>query len=30
MADLIEGKPPMIDLSALSPLRFTPAVTTQS
>jgi glycine oxidase len=27
MADLIQGKPPIIDLSALSPLRFTPAVT---
>jgi glycine oxidase len=26
MADLLEGKPPIIDLSALSPLRFAPAV----
>lgn len=27
IADLLEGKPPILDLSALSPLRFTPAVT---
>ena len=26
MADLLEGKPPVIDLSALSPLRFAAAV----
>lgn len=27
MADLLEGKPPGVDLSAFSPLRFAPAVT---
>jgi glycine oxidase len=27
MADLLEGKPPILDLSTLSPLRFAPAVT---
>jgi glycine oxidase len=27
MADLIQAKPPILDLSALSPLRFAPAVT---
>jgi glycine oxidase len=30
MADLIQGKSPILDLSALSPLRFAPAVTASS